>query len=127
MDFLCIIETEIGPPKDGSPVARSPYTKAQLDFLKQQKQQDRPNEIIEKTRSLGDVIIRFLGRGEVAYVQSGTQAMLVEAFPGAGVISRSSIRGWDDGTRPTHNQCEEIIQAFFSVFQKLGHSDPKAL
>lgn len=107
-------------------MVKSSYTKAQFDFLEEQKQKERPNEIIEQTTSLGEVTIRFLGRGEIAYVQSGSKAMLVEAFPGIGVVSRASIKQWDDGTKPTHDQREEIIQAFFNVFQKLGHSSPKA-
>lgn len=108
------------------PVARSRYTKSELDFLEEQKRAERPNEIIQKTRSLGGLIIRFLGRGEVAYVQSGPKAMLVDAFPGIGEISRKSLKQWDDGTKPTDDEREEIVEAFFEVFRKLGHSSPKA-
>jgi ArsR family metal-binding transcriptional regulator len=110
----------------GHPVARSRYTASELDFLEAQKQTERPNEIIQRTTSLGELIIRVLGRGEVAYVQSGTKAMLVEAFPGIGEISRRSVKQWDDGTKPTEDEREEIVEAFFDVFRRLGHSNPKA-
>lgn len=108
------------------PVARSPHTKSELGFLEEQKRTERPNEIIQQTRSLGELTIRLLGRGEVAYVQRGPKAMLVEAFPGIGEISRKSVKQWDDGTRPTDNGREEIVEAFFDVFRRLGHSSPKA-
>jgi hypothetical protein len=52
---------------------------------------------------------RIVGRGETAFYQEGERALLFEVLVGAGVISRRSLRAWDDGKRVTEQERDRIV------------------
>jgi hypothetical protein len=109
----------------GHLVARTSYSQADLDFLKQEKTRAASGDIV-KPSPIGAVIVRFRGRGEVAYIQLGNRALLMEAFPGYGVLIRKSMRWWDDGSRVSESERDAIATVLFEVFRELGHENPVA-
>jgi hypothetical protein len=52
---------------------------------------------------------QILGRGEMAFFQLGERALLFELLAGPAVIFAKSIRRWDDRSRVTDEEREDII------------------
>jgi hypothetical protein len=63
---------------------------------------------------------RILGRGELAFVQVGERSLTFELLAGPAVIFAKSIRRWDDGTRVTEAERDDIIEVASRCLISIG-------
>jgi len=100
-------------------------SKADREYLRELKQQEPFTGFREQTAAGEDCKVQILGRGEMAFYQQGSRALLLEVLAGRGVVFAPSIRKWDDNKKVTDDERETILEVMSRVMQKLGFEKPE--
>ena len=84
------------------------YSKADLDHIRELKQEDPFKGIRERTSRGEECKIKIIGRGEVAFYQQGNRALLMQVIAGQGMVIAYSIRRWDDKKKVTDEEVKVV-------------------
>ncbi|MBT9556989.1 MAG: hypothetical protein IV100_13215 [Myxococcales bacterium] len=64
--------------------------------------------------------VKLLGRGELAYCQLGSFALLAELLPSPAVVFAESIRRWHDGSAVTLGERNAVVVLLCDRLRALG-------
>jgi|GEM_PF-1867898 len=88
----------------------TPAQKREIEFLRELKSEEPFSGTRLQAADGDEHRIRILARGEQAFYQEGTRALLLEISAGYGIILKSTIRLWDDGGTVTEDERERVIE-----------------
>lgn len=95
-------------------------TAADRAYLRELKQTEPFTGFRAQSRDGVPCKFQILGRGEMAFFQLGERALLFELLAGPAVIFAKTIRRWDDGSRVTDDEREDIIEIASSFLTSKG-------
>ena len=98
----------------------TPAQKREIEFILQLKAEQPSYASPQRAAGGAEYNIRILSRGEQAFYQEGSRALLLEISAGYGVIMKSSIRFWDDGQKVTEEERARVIERMGSYLTASG-------
>lgn len=96
------------------------YSAEEIGRIRELKSEAPFTGFVEQNSDGEECKIKILGRGEVAFYQQGSRALLMEVLAGHGVIFAYSIRRWDDNKKVTEVERELIVEIVSRVMSRLG-------